>query len=100
MAITVKTPSLKLTSIQDLPIEILEIIFANLPSVVDQINLSLVSQLWRQIVLKLRNYGRRYQAKRTSNKRGIDRDDGKSATFDRHIYIRLPIAGTLNDWGE
>ena len=71
-------------NINDLPNEILEIIFSRLPSVVDQINLCLVCHNWRNIILGLRNFRRRQQ----------------EYTFDRHIYIRLPVAGSLNDWGK
>ena len=71
-------------NINDLPNEILEIIFLRLPSVVDQINLCLVCHHWRNIILGLRNIHR----------------GQPEYTFDRHIYIRLPVAGSLNDWGK
>ena len=52
-----------LITIQELPIEIIEIIFSMLPSVVDQINISLVCQDWRQIVLNLRHHSSKRRLK-------------------------------------
>lgn len=90
---------MSLITIQDLPIEILEIIFSMLPSVVDQINLSLVCQNWQQIILNLRHFYRMHLSKRRL-KCNKTNHNLQPYTFDRHIYTRLPVAGSLNDWGE
>ena len=88
-----------LITIEDLPIEILEIIFSMLPSVVDQISLSVVCHNWRQIVLNLRHFYRNHLRKHRlkCNKTNTNLH---TYTFDRHVYTRLPVAGSLNDWGE
>ena len=85
--------------INDLPVEILETIFLALPSVVDQINLSLVCRHWHQIVLAMRHFHRKHL---TRKKVRHETRVGKAQryTFDRHVYIRLPVAGSLNDWGK
>ena len=84
--------------INDLPNEILETIFSMLPSVVDQINLCLVCQNWRHIILSLRHFHRKHLVR---NRKASKKKNGKLPfyTFDRHVYIRLPVAGSLNDWG-
>ena len=92
-------------SIEDLPIEVLEIIFTMLPSVADQINLSTVCQLWRQIVLDLRHRHKRCAHKRVAKRCPAKRclktcSHSQAFTFDRHVYTRLPVAGSLNDWGK
>ena len=86
-------------NINDLPNEILEIIFSSLPSVVDQINLCLVCHSWRHIILGLRHFHRRhsYKGREPFAKRS---DNQECYTFNRHVYIRLPAAGSLNDWGK
>ena len=85
--------------INDLPIEILEIIFSLLPSVVDQTNLCLVCQHWRLIVLGLRHFQRK-QSQLAWTPSGYEKSRRQSYTFDRYVYIRLPVAGSLNDWGK
>ena len=85
--------------INDLPIEILEIIFSLLPSVVDQTNLCLVCQHWRLIVLGLRHFHRK-QSQLAWTPSGYEKSRRQSYTFDRYVYIRLPVAGSLNDWGK
>ena len=88
-----------MVTIKDLPNEILEEIFSMLPSVVDQINLCLVCKHWRQIVLGLRHFHRKHLVRK---RKGLNKRNGNSQnfTFDRHIFIRLPVAGSLNDWGN
>ena len=86
-------------SINDLPNEILETIFSQLPSVVDQINLCLVCQSWRQLILGLRHFHRKHLVRK---RKAQNKTTGTSPTytFDRNVYIRLPVAGSLNDWGN
>ena len=93
------TKSMLESCINDLPIEILEIIFSLVPSVVDQINLCLVCHHWRLIVLELRHF-RRKQSAVTWKKFSHEKSRRQSYTFDRYVYIRLPVAGSLNDWGK
>ena len=64
-----------------------------------QINLSLVCRHWHQIVLALRHFHRKHL---TRKKVRLESRTGKAQryTFDRHVYIRLPVAGSLNDWGK
>ena len=89
---------MSLTTMKDLPIEVLEMIFAMLPSVVDQLNLSLVCHRWRDIILNLRHvYGNSHKRRLQIN---TQNKSLQTYTFDRHVYIRLPVAGSLNDWGK
>ena len=69
---------------EKLPVEILEKIFGYLESVVDQVNLCLVCRLWCSVVLDLRSFAR--QTHRTH-----------CPTLDRHVFKRLPVAGSLNE---
>ena len=85
--------------INDLPNEILETIFSMLPSVVDQINLCLVCQNWRHIILGLRHFHRKHLV-RKRKARSKTQGASQNFTFDRHVYMRLPVAGSLNDWGN
>ena len=86
-------------SINDLPMEILETIFSQLPSVVDQINLCLVCQAWRHIILGLRHFHRKHLVRKRKSQNKVN-GTAQTYTFDRHVYLRLPVAGSLNDWGN
>ena len=71
-------------NMDQLPVEILELIFGYLSSVVDQVNVCLVCRRWRLIVLELRSFVR------VSHKRNWP-------TLDKHVYTRLPVAGSLQE---
>ena len=86
-------------TINDIPNEVLEIIFSMMPSVVDQINLCLVCQQWRHIILGLRHFHRKHLV-RKRKARNKTLGASQNFTFDRHVYMRLPVAGSLNDWGN
>ena len=88
-----------IVTIHDIPNEVLEIIFSMIPSVVDQINLCLVCQQWRHIILGLRHFHRKHLV-RKRKARNKTQGASQNFTFDRHVYIRLPVAGSLNDWGN
>ena len=84
----------RFVDIHSLPVEVLEKIFANLPSIVDQIALTQVCHFWREIVLGLRQFNR----KRKTNINGRQQPrKNPMSTVDRHVYVRLPVAGSLNE---
>ena len=68
-----------LSTIEDLPCEVLENIFTHLPLALDQQQLTLVCKKWNWIVRTMRNI-----------------PNLKGSKFEQKIYVRLPAAGTLN----
>ena len=71
-----------MSTIQDLPSEVLETVFSHLPLATDQQNLCLVCKKWRDIIQQMR----RTPPSTTSY----------YSTFQRRIYFRLPAAGSFN----
>ena len=70
-----------MSTIQDLPSEVLETVFSHLPLATDQQNLCLVCKKWRDIIQQMR---------RTP-------PTAPYSTFQSRIYFRLPIAGSFNE---
>ena len=74
-----QNPYKMLSTIEDLPCEVLEIVFAHLPLAIDQQQLTLVCKKWRWIVQNMRRI-----------------PSLKGSKYEQRIYVRLPAAGTLN----
>ena len=72
-----------MSTIQDLPSEVLETVFSHLPLATDQQNLCLVCKKWRDIIQQMR--------------RTPPSTSSYYSTFQRRIYFRLPAAGSFNE---
>ena len=71
-----------MSTIQNLPCEVLETVFRHLPLAIDQQSLCLVCKKWRDIIQQMRR---------------IPPSKQFYSTFQSKIYVRLPAAGAFNE---